>query len=54
LAPDANGIIESQIFPGLRLAVGALLEGDLATVLSLQKGLSTAEHAAFVTRPSEA
>ena len=49
MAPDANSIIESQIFYGLRLAVKALLEGSLATVLSeLQKGLETAEHAAFV------
>ena len=40
LTPDADNIIESQVFPGLRLAVGALLEGDLATVLfELQNGL---------------
>ena len=52
---NAEGVIESQVFPGLRLAVGALLENDLATVLSeLQKGLSTAEHSAFVTGLSEA
>ena len=49
MVPDANGLIESQIFPGLRLAVKALMGGDLATVLSeLQKGLGTVEHAAFV------
>jgi len=54
LMPDADGIIASQIFPGLRLAVGALLEGDLASVLSeLQRGLSSVEHAAFVERLSE-
>ena len=49
MLPDAEGLIESQVFPGLRLAVSALMEGDLATVLSeLQKGLETDEHAAFV------
>ena len=49
LTPDSNGVIESQVFPGLRLAVAALLEGHLALVLSeLQKGLSTPEHAAFI------
>ncbi len=32
--PDAKGIIESSVFPGLRLKVLALLEGDLATVLA--------------------
>jgi len=54
LIPNAEGIIESQVFPGLRLAVGALLEGNLALVLSeLQKGLSSVEHAAFVERLSE-
>lgn len=51
LTPDATGIVESQIFPGLRLAVEALLAGDRAKVSSeLQKGLQTAEHAAFVER----
>ena len=49
MVPDADGLIESQIFPGLRLAVEALMGGDLATVLSeLQEGLETDEHAAFV------
>ena len=48
-SPDADGLIESETFPGLRLAVNALMGGDLATVLSeLQKGLETDEHAAFV------
>ena len=51
LAPNAEGVIESQIFPGLRLAVAALLAGDRAKVSSeLQKGLQTADHAAFVER----
>src|SRR3990172_276198 len=52
--PDASGVIRSHIFPGLWLAVAALLEGDLAKVLAeLQKGLETAEHAAFVERLAE-
>jgi Uma2 family endonuclease len=51
LVPDESGVVHSQVFPGLRLAVRALLVGDLATVLAeLQKGLGTAEHAAFVER----
>ncbi|NHZ71882.1 MAG: hypothetical protein GWP17_02200 [Aquificales bacterium] len=33
LAPDANGIISSHVFPGLRLAVSALLEEDMTAVL---------------------
>jgi len=49
LAPGAENTIESQVFPGLRLMVQALLEGDLAKVLSeLQRGLETDEHAEFV------
>jgi Uma2 family endonuclease len=49
LAPDTSGVVHSQVFPGLRLAVAALLDGDLAKVLAeLQQGLATAEHAAFV------
>lgn len=51
MKPDAEGIIHSQIFPGLRLAVKALLDGDLATVLAqLQTGLATNEHKVFVER----
>jgi hypothetical protein len=51
LTPDADGTVHCEVFPGLRLAVPALLEGDLARVLSeLQKGLETAEHAAFLSR----
>lgn len=48
---DETGIIRSQVFPGLWLAVSALLNGDLATVLAqLQKGLATAEHQEFCDR----
>ena len=51
LHPDEAGIIRSEIFPGLWLAVNALRERDMARVLAvLQQGLQTAEHQAFVER----
>ena len=54
LTPDASSVIHSQVFPGLRLLVPALLEGDLTRVLDeQQKGLGTAEHATFVERLRE-
>ncbi len=54
LTPDESGVIRSQAFPGLVLAVVALLDGDIAKVLAeLQKGLATAEHAALVERLAE-
>jgi Uma2 family endonuclease len=34
VAPGASGIIESAVFPGLRLDVPAMLRGDLAAVLN--------------------
>ena len=49
LEPDSDGIIRSQIFPGLWLDKNALLMGDLGKVLViLQRGLETAEHRDFV------
>jgi Uma2 family endonuclease len=46
--PDGDGIIRSSVFPGLWLAVPALLEGRMIEVLNtLQMGLVTAEHQAF-------
>lgn len=51
VVPNADGVIESSVFPGLRLHVPAMLAGDMATVLAeLQKGLNSPEHAAFVER----
>ena len=51
LEPDASGIVRSEAFPGLWLNVTALLAGDTATVLAtLQLGLASPEHAAFVAR----
>jgi Uma2 family endonuclease len=49
--PDEEGIIESRVFPGLRLATTALLAGNLARVLAeLQKGLDSDEHKAFIQK----
>ena len=54
-APNAEGIIESQIFPGLRLAVAALLAGNRTKVSSeLQAGLQTTIHAVFVEQLAKA
>ena len=51
LTPDASGLLHSRIFPGLRLAVEALLAGDMARVLAeLQTSVGTPEHTAFVER----
>ena len=54
LLPDDQGLIRSQIFPGLTLAVTALLEGDSQTVLAeLNRGLASPDHAAFVAQLSK-
>lgn len=51
LTPDSDGIIRSRVFPGLWLAVEALLTNQMAQVLEvLQEGLQSAEHAEFVER----
>jgi Uma2 family endonuclease len=51
LEPDGEGIIRSEVFPGLWLSVAALQGGNLAEVLAvLQRGLQTPEHRAFVER----
>lgn len=49
LKADAEGIIRSQVMPGLWLAVPALLAGDMVKVLAvLQAGLTSPEHTEFV------
>lgn len=51
LSPDDGGILQSEVFPGLRLDPAALLAGDGARVLAvLQQGLASPEHAQFVKR----
>ncbi|MCX5981702.1 MAG: Uma2 family endonuclease [Nostocales cyanobacterium LacPavin_0920_SED1_MAG_38_18] len=49
LEPDADGVIKSQVMPGLWLAVPALLAGDMIQVLAvLQAGLNSPEHREFL------
>jgi Uma2 family endonuclease len=49
LPVDENNVIRSRVFPGLWLAAGDLLAGNMARVLSvLQEGLASGEHAMFV------
>lgn len=51
LEPDTQGVVRSEIFPGLWLDTAALLSGDLAGVLAtVQRGLTSPEHAAFTAR----
>jgi Uma2 family endonuclease len=51
LLRPAAGIFKSKVFPGLWLDGDALLSHDSAKVLAtLQKGLQSAEHAAFVKK----
>lgn len=51
LPSDETGVIKSEFFPGLWLAVSALIAGNLVEVQSvLQQGLATSEHQAFVER----
>ena len=47
--PDDQGVLSSRVFPGLRVPVAAMLDGQLADVLAaVQQGVQTPEHAAFV------
>lgn len=49
LSPDENGVLHSEVFPGLWLQPAALWSGDLAAMLAvLQEGLASPEHAAFL------
>ncbi len=51
LTPDAEGIIRSQVFPGLWLATSALLAGDIPQVIAtLQTGLASTAHQQFVQK----
>jgi len=53
LPVDSDGIIRSQTFPGLWLAVEALLSGDLQRVLAVvQAGTRSPQHAEFVLQLS--
>ena len=51
LPADDAGVVRSRVFPGLCLALGGLLNGDLAgTLRQLQEGIDSAEHRQFVAR----
>lgn len=50
-APDSQGVLRSPHFPGLALAVEAMLDHGAAKVLDvLQINLQTPDHAAFVAK----
>ena len=51
LVADAQGILRSEVFPGLWLDVPAIIGGDMRRALEvLAHGLATAEHEAFSQR----
>lgn len=51
LPVDEGNVIRSRVFPGLWLATGDLLAGNMARVLSvLQEGLASEEYARFVEK----
>ena len=53
LEVDADGIIKSQVFPGLWLSMSDLLAGNMQQVLAvLQLGLNSPEHQIFVQQLS--
>ncbi len=52
--PNTDGILESAQFPGLRLHLPSLLQENAAAVFqTLQAGIATPEHAAFVSQLAE-
>jgi Uma2 family endonuclease len=51
LAPSADGILRSTVFPGLWLDPAALVQGEKARVKAvLEQGVSSSEHADFVAK----
>jgi hypothetical protein len=55
LVPGADGIIKSEVFPGLWLDTAALLQGNLQRVIEVvQLGLASAEHQEFVQQLKQA
>lgn len=51
LSVDAGGIYRCEVFPGLWLDRAAAIRGDIAKMLAtLQQGLASPEHAAFVDK----
>lgn len=55
LAPDADGCLKSEVFPGLWLSVPHLLAADSRMVGKvLEAGMQSAEHAAFAAKLEQA
>ena len=51
LTAGADGILRSEVFPGLWMDAAAMVRSDVAAVLRvLQQGLAAPEHAAFAAR----
>lgn len=51
IPPGPDGILRSEVFPGLWLDPAALLRGDVTRLKAvLDQGLATPEHAAFVAK----
>ena len=51
IAPDADGLVKSRVFPGLWLDTTALLRGDMKAVLTaVRRGIDSPEHGAFVAK----
>ena len=51
IAPSAEALLKSRIFPGLWLDTAALLRGDMKGVLAaLRRGLVSPEHGAFAAK----
>ena len=51
LSPDTEGVIRSEVFPGLWLDADAFLRRDRKRLFSvLRQGLASPEHAAFVAK----
>lgn len=51
LSADSDGILQSRVFPGLRLAVAELLAGNMQRVLVvLQQGVQSSEHSKFMQK----
>lgn len=49
LAPGDDGVLRSEVFPGLWLDASALVRHDLPVVLgTLQQGVASPEHVAFI------
>jgi hypothetical protein len=49
LSANEEGVIASEVFPGLQLNTTALLDGDMATVLAtLQEGMKQPSYQSFL------